>query len=257
MTDVWAYKLPDETTADYIKRRTNELYDMLPDDEEGRKSRTDIRDQVFELNYKFFGYVATKTFINNNYISYEDKFQSACLAFMKMWYKYRWAPKYRTDLSFAVFFKLRIGEEMERELNEVKYSIRRALCMEAGQQLGKHWGQVKYEDLAQVNLSADKMNSLKAMFGSLYVADVEDHLMFAEAEPIYVSSIDQYTRDDEYDDIPSLLIRELIDVERQLNAKDFKKMSEMYGISEEELEKAYPQALERLYTSLHDLFEIS
>ena len=101
MEDVWKYKLPNESTADYIKRRTNELYDMLPDDEEGRKARTDIRDQVFTLNYKFFGYVATKTFINNNYISYEDKFQSACLAFMKMWYKYRWAPKYRSDLSFS------------------------------------------------------------------------------------------------------------------------------------------------------------
>lgn len=258
MEDVWAYRQKDESTADYIKRRTNELYDMLPEDEEGRKARTDIRDQVFTLNYKFFGYVATKTFINNNYISYEDKFQSACLAFMKMWYKYRWAPKYRTDLSFAVFFKLRIGEEMERELNEVKYSIRRALCMEAGQQLGKHWGQVKYEDLSdpRLNLPVDKMNSLKAMFGSLYVADLEDHLMFMESDPVSISSIDKYENDDKYDDISSLLIRELIDVERQLNAKDFRRMSEMYGISEDDLEAAYPEALERLYKSLHESFEI-
>ena len=255
MEDVWANRLPNEPIADYIKRRTNELYDMLPEDEEGRKSREDIRDQVFELNYKFFGYVATKTFINNNYISYEDKFQSACVAFMKMWYKYRWAPKYRTDLSFAVFFKLRIGEEMERELNEVKYSVRRALCMEAGQQLGKHWGQVKYEDLAEVDLPAEKMNSLKAMFGSLYVADVEDHIMFVEADPEHVSGIDKYVKC-EYDDIPSLLVNEMIELERQLNAKDFKKMSDMYGIPEEELEAMYPQALEQLYKSLHDSFDV-
>lgn len=256
-TDVWKDRQPDEPLSDYIKRKTNELYDQLPSEEEARKARLDIRDQVFELNYKFFGYVATQTFINNNYISYEDKFQSACLAFCKMWYKYRWAPKYRTDLSFAVFFKLRIGEELERELNEVKYSIRRSLCMEVGEQLGKHWGQVKYEDLSdpRLHLPPDKMNSLKAMFGSLYSADFDDQIGYVESPPIHISGIEKYESDD-YDDIPSLLIRELIAQERQLTAKDFQKMSDMYGISELELEKAYPIALEQLYKSLHDSFDI-
>ena len=46
---------------DYIKRRTNELYDLLPTDKEERKKRYDIRDEVIELNYAFFGYVHLNT----------------------------------------------------------------------------------------------------------------------------------------------------------------------------------------------------
>lgn len=257
MQDVWKYRLPEERVDDYIKRRTNELYDMLPSDEEGRKSRKDIRDQIIELNYKFFGYVANQTFINNSYVTYDDKFQSACAAFMKMWYKYRWAPKYRSDLSFAVFFKLRIAEEMERELNEVKYSTRRALCMEAGAQLGKHWGQVKYEDIANVKLSPDKMNSLKAIFGSLYPSDIEDHINYMESDPMHIPIVDQLYSNDKYDDIPSLLIRELIDVERQLTQKDFKRMEDIYGIDEEDLRHHYAEALERLYNLLHESIDLN
>lgn len=257
MIDVWKDRQPDEELTAYIKRKTNELYDSLPAEEEARKARLDIRDAIFELNYNFFGYVATQTFINNNYISYEDKFQSACLAFCKMWYKYRWAPRYRTDLSFAVFFKPRIGEELERELNEVKYSIRRSLCMEVGAQLGKHWGQVKYEDLSdpRLNLPPDKMNSLKAMFGSLYNVDLEDYIGSVSSSPIHISGIDKFMSD-EYDDIPSLLVRELIAQERQLTRTDFRRLADMYSLSEDELIKAYPIALEQLYNALHDSYDI-
>ena len=70
-----------ESKKEYITRRTLELYDMLPDDEEGRKARLDIRDEVIELNYSFFGYVASHTFINNSSVSYEDKLQSALTHF--------------------------------------------------------------------------------------------------------------------------------------------------------------------------------
>lgn len=247
-------KPKEESMADYVKRKTNELYDLLPvgegkDIEAARRSRIDVRDAVFTLNYKFFGYVATHTFINNNYISYEDKFQSACTAFLKMWHKYRWTPRYRADLSFAVFFKLRIGEELERELNEVKYSVRRDLCMKVGDQLGKHWGRVTYEDLSdpRLKLSGKDMAALQASFGSLYQADLEDQLLYRAAEPEQISLVERFAADDNYDDIPSLLIKELIDVERQLVAKDFRKLSEIYGISEEVLKAAYPEALSRLY----------
>ena len=148
-----------------VKQQTLELYDSLPQDKEERIKRLDVRDKVIELNYSFFGYVATTTFINNNFISYEDKFQSVVCHFCECWWWYKWAERYRTDLSFAVFFKPRLGEMLERELNEVKYSLRRALCMKVGEQLGKHWGKVKYDDLKHVSLPPDEMNSVKAVVG--------------------------------------------------------------------------------------------
>ena len=73
MIDVWEDRQPDEELTAYIKRKTNELYDSLPPEEEARKSRLYIRDAVFELNYNFFGYVATQTFINNNYINFSRR----------------------------------------------------------------------------------------------------------------------------------------------------------------------------------------
>ena len=93
--------ISDKNSKEYVKQRTIELYDALPMDLEQRKVRYDIRDEIIELNYKFFGYVATSTFVEN--ISYDDKFQTALMAFLGMWWKYKFAPKYRTDLSFAVF----------------------------------------------------------------------------------------------------------------------------------------------------------
>ena len=56
----------EENKNDYIKRKTIELYDSLPQNKQERMNRTDVRDQIIELNYAFFGYVATHTFINNN-----------------------------------------------------------------------------------------------------------------------------------------------------------------------------------------------
>lgn len=82
---------------------------------------------------------------------------------------------------------------IERELNEVKYSIRRSLCMEVGQQLGKHWGQVRYEDLSdpRLHLPVDKMNSLKAMFGSLYIADLDEHEAYIPAAVYRISEFEK------------------------------------------------------------------
>lgn len=240
-----------ETKQEAIKRRTIELYDQLPLDKEGRMARIDIRDEVINLNYAFFGYVATHTFINNSSITYEDKFQSALTHFCECWWWYRWEGHYRTDLSFSVFFKPRIGEMIERELNEVKYSIRRTLCMKAGAQLGKHWGQVRYEDLSKVTLPVDELNALKAMFGTLYWADLEQHELYIEA-PQSINT--EFEISDTYNDIETLLMKELVDQERPLTDKDLKLMADMYGIDIDILRDKYPIALDRLYKQLiHNL----
>lgn len=253
-------KSESKTSTEYIKQRTQELYAMLPEDEEERKSRIDIRDEIIDLNYKFFGYVASHTFINNTSISYEDKFQSAVLHFCEIWWLYKWkgsATKrgYRQDLSFAVFFKPRIGEMIERELNEVKYSIRRSLCMEAGEQLGKHWSKVRYEDLTNVKLPKEKMDSLKAMFGSMYIADLDQHSNYIPAdETVYSSIYDSLT--DKYNDVVDLLITEMVETEEKLTHKTLKKMSEIYSIDIDVLEDALPEAECRLYDILQSKLDI-
>lgn len=251
MTSKWPTKLDKSSMskADWVKYRTLELYDYLPQTTlEERATYTDIRDEIVELNYTFFGYVASHTFINNSSISYEDKFQSALLHFCEMWHKFKFAPKYRTDLSFAVFFKPRIGECIERELNEVKYSLRRALCMEAGAQLGKHWGQVTYDDLKDVKLAPDKMQSLQAMFGSMYVADLETHALFIESDSIEVKDLEYYS--DNYDTVVDMLIHEMVTEEKALDDGDLLQISIVQGVPFDELKKALPQALSKLHTEL-------
>ena len=249
----------DELKSNSVKAKTLELYRQLPQEKEARQKRLDIRDQIIELNYTFFGYVATHTFINNPTVTYEDKFQSAVMHFCTCWWWYQWKGDsthkgYRDDLSFAVFFKPRIGEMIERELNQVKYSIRRTLCMEVGKQLGKHWGQVRYEDLSQVNLPVDKMNSLKAIFGSLYIADLDSHSMYMPAP----SEIDTpfAHMSDEYDSLEELLIHEMVDIEQPLSDSYLQKMSEMYDIPFVELKAKYPAALNMLYKRLHDNLDL-
>lgn len=241
--------LPKESKQAYIKRRTIELYDSLPEEEVERKKHLEVRDEVIELNYTFFGYIASHTFINNSAVSYEDKFQSALTHFCECWWWYRWKGHYRTDLSFGVFFKPRIGEMIERELNQVKYSVRRSLCMKVGAQLGKHWGQVRYEDLAKVNLPVDEMNSLKAIFGSLYIADLEEHELYIPAPQ---AEHEEFDIGLEYDDIQTLLEHELVEEERPLTDRDLKRMSTMYDIDYNKLKDAYPQALKHLYSQLRN-----
>lgn len=255
--------------SDYmsVKQKTIELYDSLPQELEARKSRLDVRDKIIELNYSFFGYIASHTFINNSAVTYEDKFQSALLHFCECWWKWRWDGDehhkgYRKDLSFAVFFKPRVGEMIERELNEVKYSIRRSLCMEVGKQLGKHWGKVTYDDLSdpRLHLPADKMTALKAIFGTLYTADLEEHELYIPADPVAPESfLDKMN--DKYDDIESLLIDEMVRTEEKITEAKLAHMSEMYGIEINVLKDALPSAERKLYMNLkkavemQDLFE--
>lgn len=264
------------TSMEWVKQRTIELYDMLPQanvtpemtkeerDEEikralaERNTYTDIRDEVIELNYSFFGYVATHTFINNSSISYEDKFQSALFHFCEMWHWFKFAAKYRTDLSFCVFFKLRIGECIERELNEVKYSLRRDLCMKVGEQLGKHWGQVKYEDLSdpRLHLSAENMMSLQAMFGSMYWADLETHALFIESETCDDTSEVESLYSDNYDDLVSLIQHEMVEKESKLSDKDLLNLSIMFELDLTDLKLARSTAEANLYKSLKSAIEL-
>ena len=242
-----------------IKQETLELYQSLPQEREARKARIDVRDKVIELNYTFFGYVASHTFVNNYSITYEDKLQSALLHFCECWWWYQWDGDekhkgYRKDLSFAVFFKPRISEMIDRELTEVKYSIRRTLCMEAGNQLGKHWAKVTYDDLKHIKLPPEKMNSLKAIFGSLYIADLSDHELYIEAPTEEIDSIENLSY--EYDSIEELLVNDMIILETKLTDKELRKMSDMYGIDINILKEKLPLAEEILYKRIQESLDM-
>jgi len=235
--------------AEYRKLRTIELYDYLPQTSlEDRAKYTDIRDAVVELNYTFFGYIASHKFINNSSVSYEDKFQSALFHFCEMWTKFKFAAKYRTDLSFAVFFKPRITECMERELDQVKYSLRRSLCMEVGNQLGKHWGKVTYDDLKLVDLPHEKMVALQAVFGSMYVADLETHAMFIESNEVDLGDFPAYSEN--YNSITDMLIHEMVTEERPLTDKDLKTLANLLDLPLEKLQNLLPEAMDKLHTQL-------
>ena len=242
--------------ADWVKQRTLELYSYLPQTSlEERYEYTDIRDEIINLNYTFFGYVASHTFINNSSVTYEDKLQSALYWFCTMWHKFQFAAKYRTDLSFAVFFKPRIGECIERELNEVKYSLRRTLCMKAGAQLGKHWGKVTYEDLKHVKLPPEEMQSLKAIFGTMYWADLDTHALFIEAETPNNNAEMYYS--DNYNSITDMLIHEMVEKERKLDDQDLLDLSILLDIPFNELKVDLPKAESKLYAKLKEDIDIA
>lgn len=244
------------STMDYIKARTIELYDYLPQTTlEERSKYTDIRDEVIRLNYKFFGYIAVHTFVPNTTVTYEDKFQSAVLHFCEMWAKYRFAKKYRTDLAFTVFFKPRLSECIKRELRMYKASTDRTLRVEAGKQLDKHWTKVTYEDLSKVDMPAAKINSLKAIFNCMNIADLDVHSIFISSKNSYTEDLENLYSD-EYDSILELLIHEMVENESLLKDKDLLKIAEIQDISYETLYDLRPQAEEKLYNYLVDCNEI-
>lgn len=235
----------------YIKQRTIEIYDSLPMEKEKRIACTKERDEIIELNYTFFGYVASTTFIEN--VPYEDKFQTALMSFLSMWWKYKWTPKYRDDLSFAVFFKPRIAEEIKRYNATVSYTKRRGVCQKAAKQLGKHWSEVTYDDLSKVDLPADQMLALKAVLGAHIPVDMSECEIFLYNDHPE-SNIEKY-RTDKYDTIEEMLIQEMIENESQLSDKHIKKLSGIYDISYAELQAAYQRALKILHKRLTDNLE--
>lgn len=232
--------------SEEVKQKTQELYDSLPHDKEKRIACTDIRDKIIELNYTFFGYVAKSTYVDNT--TYEDKFQTALCSFLNMWWKYKWTPKYRDDLSFAVFFKPRISEEIRRYLSPVGYSTRRTLCMKTASQLNKPWSSVSYEDLEKVDLPAKDMIALKSILGIPYPADLSEYELFLEA-PEHKHTVDYYQTDN-YDSIEELLIQEMIETESTISDDKLRELSELYTIDYIELKTALPHAMEVLYKRL-------
>ncbi len=234
--------------SSYIKNRTNELYDSLPHDKELRIGCLSVRDEIISLNYSFFGYVANSTFVDNT--TYEDKFQTALLSFMGMWWKYKWTPKYRDDLSFAVFFKPRISEEIRRYLNPISYTTRRSLCIKAANQLNKHWSTVTYEDLSNVDLPVKDMTALKTILGASHHTELSEVEMFLEA-PEHISDIEEY-QTTMYDSIEELLIQEMIESESKLTDRQLHELSELYTIEYDVLKSSLPKALSILHKRLTD-----
>lgn len=241
---------------DWVKARTQELYDMLPQTTlKEREEHTEIRDEVIQLNFSFFGYIAKNTYVTDPLVTYDDKLQSALLNFCQMWAKYKFAAEYRTDLSFTVFFKPRLSECVRRELNIIKYSLRRQVCMKAAAQLGKHWAQITKEDIPKVKLTPQEMQTLEAIFSTQYDTTYEDDYMTkAKAVPqnttttYWIDSI--YTEN--YDSLEDLIVHEMIECESKLDDAYLLKMAEMYGISYQDLLKARPIGEEKLKRQLEE-----
>lgn len=244
-----------------IKEQTLALYKSLPQDKQLRKSRIDIRDQIIALNYKFFNYIATTTYVTDPYVTFEDKYDSAVLHFCECWWQYLWEGDeshrgYRTDISFAVFFRPRLQEMLRRELNIVKYSVRRSLCMKVGKLLDKSWTLVCYEDLAdsRVKLPEDERKALMAIFGATYNADMENVSLVTASTLSVESRFEDITY--EYDDIEHLLITEMVEREHRLTESMLKQMSVMYTIPIEVLKYKLPIAESMLYEQLHEEMEL-
>lgn len=239
---------------EWVKARTQELYDMLPlTTLEERNSYTDIRDEIIAINYSFFGYLAKNKYIADPNVTYEDKLQSAVLAFCQNWAKYKFTPKYRADLSFSVFFKPRISECIGRELNPIKYSLRRTICMKAAKQLGKPWGKLTREDIKYVKLQANEMKILEAIFSSRYGKNIDapDSRRLTRDTDVKADVLETiYTED--YDELEDLIVHEMIENESKLSDKQLLDMSEMYGIPYDDLVAARPIGEAKLQKQLED-----
>ena len=242
------------TENEWIKARTQELYDMLPlTTEEERKARTDIRDEVIELNYRYFAYVAKNKYIADPNITFEDKLQTALLVFCQLWWQYKFTPKFRADLSFTVFFQPRLSECMGRELNPIKYSLRRSVCIKAAEQVGKHWGKLTKEDIKNVKLEPNEMRILEAIFNGQYSKDIDlpDNRALTRDTMCKVDAVEEiYT--EMYDDLEDLIVHEMIEKEEKLDDDYLLKMSCMYGIPFDDLVKARPLGEYKLQKQLED-----
>ena len=244
---------PKLSDAEWRKERTLELYSYLPQTSlEDRFKYTDIRDEVIFVNYNYFGYIASHVYLKTVHVSYEDKFQSALANFCTMWHKFQYAKKYRTDLSFSVFFKPRLSECVYRELLTVKHTINRSLKMEAASQLGKHYTKLTYDDLSKVNMNPKRMEALKAVFHADYEEDMDTASIFIPVSGD-VSEYEQELYSDNYNDLEHLLMKEMIEKEKLLALEDLIELSDLSGIPVKTLEEVQPKAEKMLYNELQDI----
>ena len=247
------------THGQWVKERTLELYSYLPQTSLAeRATYTDIRDELIELNYNFFRYIAYHKYVFNEIVTVEDKLQCALQHFCEIWYKYKFTgeinskgKKYRDDIAFSSFFKGRITEFIEREFNNVKYSTRRTLCTRAGEQLGKAWNEVKYEDLSQLKgWSPSDLHAIQSVFNSTNIQNIDTTVMFRPSN-VQVDNIDELYFD-EYDSLEDLIIHEMIEQESKLTDKQLLEMAEMYTIPYADLVKARPIGEAKLKKQLED-----
>lgn len=242
------------------KEKTKLLYESLPQDKCQRMSRLDIRDQVIELNYHFFEYVASHTYVKNRFSEYEDRLQTCLLSFCSIWWKYLWdgtgddtSNGFRTDLAFTTFFKPRLSEMIDRELTEVKYHVYRTLKIKAANQVGKHWSKLEYEDLSKVNLPADDMLALKAIFKSDYTSSIDDQqYLLASSDANSGNLLEDILDNNEYNSVCEFLIQEIVRKEDILTDRDLSALSTMYGIPISDLQLYLPSAYAKLQHALEE-----
>lgn len=249
-----------------IKNRTIELYDKLPMTSlEDRKACTDIRDEIIELNYPFFKYLAKKLYVDNPSVTFEDKLQTILSNFCILWPEWRF-PKinkygqYRDykNLSFAVFFKPRLFEISRRELNVIKYSLRRSLCTKAANMLNKEkWADVTREDIAKLDLPQNELDILERIFNNKYTKDIDRPETGAviKTTQITVDAVEElYTEN--YDSVVDLIVHEMIERETKLSDAHLLKMSNLYTIPYDELLKARPLGEAKLKRRLEDAISL-
>ena len=208
-------------------------------------------------------YDPSATYTSEDYVFYEKELYEckSCTPVTGEWNPEMWkrVKTYRSDLSFAVFFKPRLKECITRELNTIKYSVRRQVCMKAAAQLGKHWGQLTKEDIAKVQLSPEEMQTLESIFSTKYDTPFEDTTA-VKAKPmqsdfITIKGIDEiYT--EKYDSLEDLIMHEMIEEQCKLDDAHLLKMAQMYDIPFVDLERARPIGEEKLRLLLEEAIDI-
>jgi hypothetical protein len=261
-------KLDQESMSksEWVKQRTLELYEMLPMTSlEDRKACTEIRDEIITLNYPFFCYVAKLLYTDNTTATYEDKLQTVLTNFCVMWPEYRF-PKINKygeykdykNLSFTVFFRPRLIETSKRELNVIKYSLRRSICIKAANQLGKKWTELSRDDVAKVKLPPEEMKILERVFNNQYTKDIDmpENCSVMVSHQMDIDSIETLYNEN-YNSTVDLIIHEMIDQESKLSDSYLLKMSKIYTIPYDELIEARPIAESKLKKQLEDSMAIN
>ena len=240
-------------TATEIKARTNALYDSLPLDEAERKSNIAVRNEVVELNYEFFKFVASRAHPVGNHFDFEDKVQSGIMYFCNnIWHQYRWEGHTRMDLCFSTYFYPRVYKGLIQDLSEVKYTPKRNLTRKIAKQLGKPWTEVRKEDLSNpiLKLSPIDRKYAETLFELPNMRSLDDVCIYISTGAQEVSIADQIT--DEYDSIEDLLIKEMVYNEKRLSNAHLQKLADMLCLDIDELVLARPRAEEMLLVKLRE-----
>jgi len=238
------------------ERRTIEIYDMLPTHcEELRKSRIDLRDELFEMHTGFFHWVTRRTFLDHNRYGYEDIFQEIQLQFISIWWWWRYPPKNKTPAAFSSFFLPRLKENAERSLNELSYSMYRSTLMKCAELLGlARWQDVKPEHMKYIKGETETVQLAMRMFNRNFYTAPEDHLNIRSMDSGAQGIITRYC--DSPNDLTSLLISEMIYRESKLTPKEVATIADIYSIDEALLLNVLDDARKELYKRLKESADV-